>query len=655
MIRISDIQGNKVLWDSVPYCDIDENCIENYILKPNDILFARTGGTVGKSYLVKDVPEESIYAGYLIRTRYSNSLCPEYLKFFMESELYWIQIRNNTIATAQPNCNGKTLSNMLLPIPPLAEQKRIVAKIEDLLPYIEKYEQAETKLTALNKSFPEMLKKSILQEAVQGKLVPQNPDDEPASVLLERIRTEKQELIKQGKIKKSKHESIIVTRDKIPYEIINGKERCIADEVPFEIPESWEWCRWGNLSESIQYGFNAPAKESGRIKMVRISDIQDNKVLWESVPYCDIDDKNIETYLLEPNDILFARTGGTVGKSYLVKDVPEESIYAGYLIRTRYSNSLCPEYLKFFMESELYWIQIRNNTIATAQPNCNGKTLSNMLLPIPPLAEQKRIVAKIEDLLPYIEKYEQAETKLTALNKSFPEMLKKSILQEAVQGKLVPQNPDDEPASVLLERIRTEKQELIKQGKIKKSKHESIIVTRDKIPYEIINGKERCIADEVPFEIPESWEWCRVGSIFTLQAGKNISANQIVEDLVEGLYPCFGGNGIRGYVPSFNREGNYPIIGRQGALCGNINLANGQFYATEHAVCVKTFANTDVLWCCYFLTALNLNQYATATAQPGLAVANINEVFIPLPPLAEQKRIVEKINELMLIINSISK
>ena len=301
-----------------------------------------------------------------------------------------------------PRVGTDTIINLLTPLPPLAEQKRIVAKIEELLPFIEKYEQAETKLTALNKSFPEMLRKSILQEAVQGKLVPQNPDDEPVSILLERIRAEKQELIKQGKIKKSKHESIIVTRDKIPYESIDGKERCIADEVPFEIPESWEWCRWGNLSESIQYGFNAPAKESGRIKMVRISDIQDNKVLWESVPYCDIDDKNIETYLLEPNDILFARTGGTVGKSYLVKDVPEESIYAGYLIRTRYSNSLCPEYLKFFMESELYWIQIRNNTIATAQPNCNGKTLANMLLPIPPLAEQKRIVKKIEELMPMI-------------------------------------------------------------------------------------------------------------------------------------------------------------------------------------------------------------------------------------------------------------
>ena len=300
--------------------------------------------------------------------------------------------------------NSDSLSNLLIPLPPLTEQKRIVNRIVELEPYVSAYDIAETHLTALNTTFPEALKKSILQEAVQGKLVPQNPDDEPASVLLERIRAEKQALIKAGKIRKDKHESAIITRDKIPYEIIDGKERCIADEVPFEIPDSWCWCRWGTISESIQYGYNAPAKENGRIKMVRISDIQDNKVLWDTVPFCDIDEESIETYLLKQNDILFARTGGTVGKSYLVKEVPKDAIYAGYLIRTRYSNNLSPEYLKFFMESEPYWIQLRNGTIATAQPNCNGKTLAHMLVPIPPLAEQKRIVAKIEELMQYCDK-----------------------------------------------------------------------------------------------------------------------------------------------------------------------------------------------------------------------------------------------------------
>ena len=339
------------------------------------------------------------YSGLLNKYLFYYLLAPDFDNYANDTE--------NSKGVAYPAINDDRLYKALIPLPPLSEQHRIVAKIEELLPYIEKYGKAEEHLTTLNTTFPEALKKSILQEAVQGKLVPQNPDDEPASVLLERIRAEKQALIKAGKIKKDKHESVIVTRDKIPYEIIDGKERCIADEVPFELPESWCWCRWGTISESIQYGYNAPAKENGRIKMVRISDIQDNKVLWDTVPFCDIDEESIETYLLKQNDILFARTGGTVGKSYLVKEVPKDAIYAGYLIRTRYSNNLSSEYLKFFMESDLYWIQLRNGTVATAQPNCNGKTLANMLVPIPPLAEQHRIVAKIEEIMPMIERLTQ--------------------------------------------------------------------------------------------------------------------------------------------------------------------------------------------------------------------------------------------------------
>ena len=179
---------------------------------------------------------------------------------------------------------------------------------------------------------------------------------------------------------------------------MNGIERCIDDELPFEIPKNWQWERWGNISQSIQYGYNAPAKSNGKIKMVRISDIQNNTVKWDSVPFCDIAEDDIETYLLKSNDILFARTGGTVGKSYLVTEILEDAIYAGYLIRTRYSDELIPKYLKYFMESELYWSQLRSGTIATAQPNCNGQTLSKMLLPIPPKAEQERIIQMIDTL-----------------------------------------------------------------------------------------------------------------------------------------------------------------------------------------------------------------------------------------------------------------
>jgi len=204
-----------------------------------------------------------------------------------------------------------------------------------------------------------------------------------------------------------------------------------------------------------------------------------------------------------------------------------------------------------------------------------------------------------------------------------------------VQGKLVPQDPNDEPASVLLEKIAEEKKRLIKEGKIKKQKP---------LP-EITEG-------EMPFDIPESWEWARVGSVFNLQAGKNKTSSEIGEVQTDILqYPCFGGNGKRGYVKDYNRDGDYALIGRQGALCGNINFASGKFYATEHAVVVEHFGSINVRWSGYFLRALNLNQYATATAQPGLSVANINTVLIPVPPIAEQKRIVSRIEELMPTIN----
>jgi len=297
-------------------------------------------------------------------------------------------IKGNTL-------NSESLDALMIPLPPLREQERICKRLNDLKPKLSAYNKTYNEASLLNEGFPTRLKKSILQYAVQGKLVPQDPTDEPASVLLERIRAEKEHLIKSGKIKRDKHESVIFRRDNSYYERVDGIERCIDDEMPFEIPESWRWTRWGTVATSIQYGYNAPAKQCGRIRMVRISDIHENLVTWTTVPFCDIDELDISTYLLQPNDILFARTGGTVGKSFLVRDVPYEAIYAGYLIRTRYSALLCPQYLKYFMESPLYWQQLKTGTTATAQPNCNGQTLSNMLLPLPPAKEQYRIVEKI--------------------------------------------------------------------------------------------------------------------------------------------------------------------------------------------------------------------------------------------------------------------
>ena len=234
--------------------------------------------------------------------------------------------------------------------------------------------------------------------------------------------------------------------------------------------------------------------------------------------------------------------------------------------------------------------------------------------------------------------------------------LKNSILQWAIQGKLVPQDPNGESASVLLEKIRQEKERLIKEKKIKRDKNASIIYRgEDNSYYEKIlaTGEVKCIDEEIPFEIPQGWEWCRLKHICSMQAGKNISASRIFSDKTE-LHPyrCVGGNGLRGYTGEFNTQGHYSIVGRQGALCGCINIEKGKFYATEHAVVVDTYEILSPLFMYYFLMALNLNKYATATAQPGLAVSNVLEVMCPLPPLNEGERIIKKLALLIPLVEN---
>jgi len=375
------------------YIDTDEYK-EKYIhltLNKGDIVTSCSGGSWGK---ISFFNEDGILMlnTSTLRMRFFDDLADnEYLYYVCQSALFKNQLEQQ-LSGMQPNFGYAHYSRICFPLPPLKEQKRIVSKIEEILPYVDRYAEAYEKLEQFNAKFPEDMKKSILQYAIQGKLVEQRAEEGTAEELYRQIQEEKQKLIKEGKIKKEKPLAEIT-----------------KDEIPFDIPETWKWVRWGELSFSIQYGYNAPAKDNGRIKMVRISDIQDGKVFWETVPFCDIAEEEITTYLLVADDILFARTGGTVGKSYIVKETPENAIYAGYLIRTRYSKKLCPDYLYYFMQTQLYWSQLRNGTIATAQPNCNGQTLSKMIIPLPPLEEQHRIVAKIEELLPYCDKLANKE------------------------------------------------------------------------------------------------------------------------------------------------------------------------------------------------------------------------------------------------------
>ncbi|SEL46945.1 type I restriction enzyme, S subunit [Ruminococcus sp. YRD2003] len=337
---------------------------------------------------------------------------------------------------------------------------------------------------------------------------------------------------------------------------------------------------------------------------------------------------------------------GTVGTMAILQ---EGKVHiARQIMGIRPYNGIDTDYVRLVLETLVESLK------AAAKSMIPGIARDDVLfsfIPIPPLAEQHRIVAKIEELLPYIEKYGKAEEHLTTLNTTFPEALKKSILQEAVQGKLVPQNPDDEPASVLLERIRAEKQALIKAGKIKKDKHESVIVTRDKIPYEIIDGKERCIADEVPFELPDCWCWCRLGTITTVLGGKRIPAGRKLSlEKTDHIYIRVSDMKDSGismdnlqYVPDdiypsisryiINKEDIYitvaGTIGKVGKIPPELDGAN----LTENADrLVFSIINQDWLIMC-LQSSIVQSQIADATTkvgQPKLAIARIQNLFIPL-------------------------
>ena len=442
---------------------------------------------------------------------------------------------------------------------------------------------------------------------------------------------------------------------------------CIDDEIPFEIPESWHWERWGNLSYSIQYGYNASAETTGDIRMIRISDIQDGGVLWDTVPFCHINKSEINAYLLQKDDILFARTGGTVGKSLLIDSVPYPSIFAGYLIRTRYSNMLSSLYMKYFMECELYWEQLRNGTIATAQPNCNGKTLAKMILPIPPYNEQIRITNKLKQILEKVHKYGENQNRIDKLNDQFHDLLKKSILQEAIQGKLVPQDPNDEPASVLLQHIRNEKLRLVKEGRLKKKDIvDSIIYKGDDNKYYEQVGKNLIdITDEIPFEIPNNWIWTSLSYVANIYTGNSISETEKKAKYtnVVGRYyigtkdvgfdnKIFYNNGIaipRKYEQEFRIAPKHSILMciEGGSAGRKIAILNQDVCFGNKLCCFSPFAGIERYIYYYlqspsFIDMFNGNKTGIIG---GVSIAKVKRILIPLPPQPELERIVAKIDE----------
>ena len=510
------------------------------------------------------------------------------------------------------------------------------------------------------------LKNSILQWAIQGQLVPQDPNEEPASVLLERVRAEKARLVKEGKIKKDKNESIIFRGDdNSHYEkfLATGEVRCIDDEIPFEIPETWEWCRMGSIGD---WGAGAtPAKGNpnyygGSILWLRTGELN-NGIVYESE--IKVTDKALQECSLRMNrigDILIAMYGATIGKVAIV----------GKELTTNQACCACTpfgiyNYFLFFflMGSQIDFIKKGEGG---AQPNISREKLISHLMPIPPLAEQHRIVEKIQFLLPLIGKYSNSQLLQDKLNSEIKDKLRKSILQEAIQGRLVPQDPSDEPASELLKRIREEKLRLVKEGKLKKKEITDSVIFRgdDNRHYEKLGNAVTCIENEIPFDIPDSWQWVRVKNLVQLnpknEAENKIDAAFIPMEKISASYDsnytyeiAKWGTIKKGYTHFANGDVAFAKItpcfqNKKSAILEK--LPNGIGAGTTELKVLRIYGETIDRW--YLLYFLKSPQFIDAATFKGTAnqqrIVNgyLEEKLFPLPPYNEQRRIVRRINEL---------
>ena len=502
----------------------------------------------------------------------------------------------------------------------------------------------------------QQLKNSILQMAVQGKLVPQDPNDEPASVLLERIRAEKERLIKEKKIKREKNPSVIFKgADNTPYEKIGDEVRSLAGEVPFEIPDSWEWARLGSVV--YNRGQTSPSTEFCYIDIGSI-DNKNQKLNPTDTTIAPDKAPSRARKLVDMGDILYSTVRPYLHNMCIIdREFPHIPIAStGFAVLTCHAN-LLNKYLFYYLMSPDFDAYANNtdNAKGVAYPAINDDRLYKALIPIPPVAEQHRIVSAIDSVNMPLREYGSKEETLRILNTSFPENLKKSILQEAVQGKLVPQDPSDEPAEALLERIRVEKQRLIKEGKVKKDKRESVIFRRDNSHYEKLDGVERCIDDELPFELPKSWCWVRFETALVNRDAKRIPLSVAQRKKLEKKYDYYGASGVIDKVDRYLFDKPLLLIGEDGA---NLLLrskpiafiATGKYWVNNHAHVIDAVGGVDLHYIALFINATNLAPYVTGTAQPKMNQERLNSILVPLPPSAEQHRIVTAFEEIAAII-----
>ena len=465
------------------------------------------------------------------------------------------------------------------------------------------------------------------------------------------------------------------TADNLPYEKVGNNEPvCITDEVPFDIPDSWEWVRLGSIV-SVLGGKRIPAgrkltKENSGHTYIRVSDMKDGYISKDDLHYVPEDIfPNISKYIINKEDV-FITVAGTIGRVGKIPPELDGSNLTENADRLVFS-LINQDWLIKTLQSDLVQNQIANATTKVGQPKLAIARIENILVALPPILEQYRIVSKVEEILALVDQYEVAYSEVNSLNNSFSDLLKKSILQEAVQGKLVPQDPNDEPASVLLERIRAEKQALIKAGKIKKDKNESVIFRRDNSHYEKLNGIERCIDDEISFDIPDNWCWCRLGSV--------------VEKLTDGTHktPKYQPSGIpflsvkdisSGKI-SFD-DCKYVSQAEHNELYNRCDPKFGDMLLTKVGTTgIPVLINTKIefslfvsvalvkfnhqyLYDKYFLYMLQSPLVQKQCAKNTKGVGNKNwvmrdiaDTLLVIPPITEQHHIVEKIEQLLNVIN----
>lgn len=489
----------------------------------------------------------------------------------------------------------------------------------------------------------QQLKNSILQEAIEGRLVPQDPNDEPASVLLDKIRKEKAKLVKEGKLKKKDLEETPISED----------------EKPFDIPDSWEWVRLSEITSYRRGSFPQPYTDltsyggPNSMPFVQVADVDEVSYRLKNETKKTISQKAMPFSVFAPKGTVVVTLQGSIGKVAITQ-------YDSYVDRTlaifhhiygQIDKMFFSIVLKNKFENEALYA--RGATIKTI----TKEEFQSFVLPLPPLAEQKRIVAKIEELLPKVEAYGKAQDSLDKLNEELPERLKKSILQEAIEGRLVPQDPNDEPASVLLDKIRKEKARLVKEGKLKKKDLEETPISED----------------EKPFEIPESWEWVRLGTIISYQNGYAYNSSEMNKE-GKGVPVIKSGNlmTLEVVLKPNNDHIEYPtekmlsskIIKGDMLMClssqsdnpeplGKTAIYKLDTYAllNQRVLKIRPYIDEITLYLYYTINSFyfwyNVSHQGGGSAQANLKLNHVLDMLIPLPPLAEQKRIVAKIEQLM--------